>query len=343
MTMHLDRLPRARLSRWPTPLEDTPRLARRLGVARLLVKRDDLTDLVLGGNKVRKLEFLLGDALARGADTVITTAGAQSNFLRLTAAAARRLGMASVLVVRGRPQAPSRGNLLLMRLFGADIRYVGTEDPLAPTTLAVMDEVAADVRRRGGQPYLVHLPTYSGGLAALGYVAGALELARQLSEQEVVPDTVVVAVGSGGTHAGLLLGLHLAQMRPRILGVSVNLPASDLRRLITAHLRDAAALLGVSSLPAEQEIAITDDHIGPGYGVPTPESLDAVRLAADAEGLLLDPIYTGKAWAALTAAVRRGEIGRDATVVFIHTGGAPNVFLHGDALAGPAPSLLGAT
>jgi 1-aminocyclopropane-1-carboxylate deaminase/D-cysteine desulfhydrase-like pyridoxal-dependent ACC family enzyme len=232
---------------------------------------------------------------------------------------------------------------LLVRLFGAEIRYVETEDPLAPTTVAVMDEVAADVRRRGGQPYPMHLATYSGGRAALGYVAGALELAGQLSAQEAASEALVLAVGSGGTLAGLWLGLQLAGMRPRIMGVSVNLPAPVLRRLVAAHLRDAAALLGVAPPPDQQGIDITDAHIGPGYGVPTPESLDAVRQAAEAEGLLLDPVYTGKAWAALTAAVRRGEIGRDATVVFIHTGGAPNVFLHADALAAPGPSPPGAT
>lgn len=332
MAMNLDRLPRVALARLPTPLEDAPRLAAALGVARVLVKRDDLTDLALGGNKVRKLEFLLGDALSQGADTLITTAAAQSNFLRLTAAAARRLGLTPVLIVRGRPDLPSRGNLLLMRLFEADIRYVETEDPVADATVQAMHAAADEVRRAGGRPYLMHITTFSGGRAALGYVAGAFELAAQLGERRLDPGHLVLAVGSGGTQAGLLLGLRLAGCLTRVLGVSVNIPAAALRGMIGEHIRSAAGLLRVSSPVRDDEIDVTDDYVGPGYGIPTLESLSAVRQGAR-EGLLFDPVYTGKAWAALAHAVRRGDVPRQGTVVFLHTGGAPNVFLHADAIA----------
>jgi D-cysteine desulfhydrase family pyridoxal phosphate-dependent enzyme len=334
LAMNLDRLPRVTLTRLPTPLEEAPRLASALGIARLLVKRDDLTDLGLGGNKVRKLEFLLGDALAQGADTVITTAGSQSNFLRLTAAATRRLGLKPILVARGRPDAPSRGNLLLMRVCGADIRYVETEDPFAQTTLATMSAAADDVRAAGGRPYLMHIATHSGPRAALGYVAGGFELAEQLDERDVTPGHLVLAAGSGGTQAGLLLSLHLAGYPIRVLGVSVNLPALQLRRVIAEHIRGAAELLGEDSPVHEDEIEVTDAHVGPGYGIPTEDSLSAIRRAAILEGLIFDPVYTGKAWAALEAAVRTGAIDRSATVVFLHTGGAPNLFLHADAIAG---------
>ncbi|MDR7422099.1 MAG: D-cysteine desulfhydrase family protein [Armatimonadota bacterium] len=333
--MTLDQPPRVPLTRLPTPLEDAPRLAAALGVARLLVKRDDLTDLALGGNKVRKLEFLLGDALAQGADTLVTTAGAQSNFLRLTAVAARRLGLRAVAVVRAGPVLVPQGNLLLMRLFGMELQHVETQDPFARTTTDAMEAAAAHVRARGGRPYLVHIALWSGGRAALGYVHAASELADQLAAAGVAADHVVLAVGSGGTQAGLLLGLRLRGLQARVQGVSVNLPAEDLERRIAGHVRAAADLLGVRSPVRDDEIHVTDDLVGEGYGIPSPESLAAVRLAAEAEGLLLDPIYTGKAWAGLARAVAVGTVARSSTVVFLHTGGAPHVFLHAQALAVP--------
>ncbi len=336
--MNLDRLPRISLARLPTPLEEAPRLAASLGVARLLVKRDDLTDVALGGNKVRKLEFLLGEARAQGADTIITTAGAQSNFLRLTAAAARRVGMRPVFVVRGRPDAPSQGNLLLMRLFEAEIHYVSTEDPYAESTIALMREIGERVGRRGGRAYLVHLATFSGGLAAVGYVPAAFELAEQLKALQARCDHVVLAVGSGTTHAGLLLGLRLAGLSAHVLGVSVNTAAGMLRGHVRAQVQAAAEILGVASPVREEEIDITDAHVGPGYAIPTEDSISAVRLAARSEGLLFDPTYTGKAWAALSHAVRSGAIDREGTIVFMHTGGAPIVFTHAAALAPSVPA-----
>lgn len=340
---NLGSLPRVRLARFPTPLEDAPRLAQTLGVARLLVKRDDLTDLALGGNKVRKLEFLLGDALAQRADTVITTAGVQSNFLRLTAAAARRLGLRSILVVRGRPGEPVRGNLLLMQLFGAEIRFVETDDPYSETTIAAMQALAEDVRKHGGHPYVMHLGTFSGGRAAVGYVPAALELLRQLEDRSLRSQHLVLAVGSGGTQAGLLLGLRLVGEDCRVLGASVNTPADELRSRIGEHIRAAADLLGVKPPVCADEVHITDAHIGPGYGIPTPDSIEAVRLAASAEGLVFDPVYTGKAWAALAHAVRTGDISPKSTVIFLHTGGAPNLFVHAESIASGIPGMSNQT
>ncbi|MGH2405001.1 MAG: 1-aminocyclopropane-1-carboxylate deaminase/D-cysteine desulfhydrase, partial [bacterium] len=306
------------------------------GVARVLVKRDDLTDLSLGGTKVRKLEYLLGEAQARGADTVITTAGAQSNFLRITAAAARRLGMQPVFVVRGRPDALSEGNLLLMRIFGADLRFVATDDPYDPSTVALMREIEAYVRGRGGQPYVMHLATFSGGLATVGYVSAAVELAEQLRSRQLVCDHLVRAVGSGTTYAGLLLGLRHAGVPCHILGASVNTAAAVLRRHVAGHMRAAAEILGMPAPDLGAEIDITDAHVGPGYGIPTEDSVEAIRVAAQTEGLVFDPIYTGKAWAALRHAVRAGAVARDATVTFVHTGGAPLVFQHAASVIGGA-------
>lgn len=334
--MHLDRLPRVSLARFPTPLDDAPRLAAAVGVSRLLVKRDDLTDLSLGGNKVRKLEYLLGEAQARAADTVITTAGAQSNFLRITAAAARRLGMQPVFVVRGRPDAISEGNLLLMRLFGADLRFVATEDPYDASTVNLMREIEAQVRGRGGRPYVIHLATFSGGLATVGYVSAALELAEQLRSRTLRCDHLALAVGSGTTYAGLLLGLRHAGMSCHILGASVNTAAPMLRRHVENHMKAAAEILGLPTPDYGREIDITDAHVGPGYGIPTDDSVEAIRLAAQTEGLVFDPIYTGKAWAALRHAVHSGAVARDATVVFLHSGGAPLVFQHAASVTGGA-------
>lgn len=325
--------PRIPLATLPTPLDDAPHLARELGVRRLLVKRDDLTGLGLGGNKVRKLEFLLGDAQARGADTIITTAGLQSNFLRLAAAAAARVGMKAILLVRGSPDAPLAGNLLLMRLFGADVRFMQTDDPYAESTFALMRGIEDEVRRRGGRPYSIHLGTFSGPLSAVGYVHGAAELAEQLRVMGEQCDHIVLAVGSGGTHAGLLLGLRMAGLGCHVLGVSVNAPAEDHRGRIIEKMRHAAELLGSSVSVPDQEVDVTDAYIGPGYGVPTPAGLDAIVQAARGEGFLLDPVYTGKGWAGLVDSVRRGVIRPRDAVVFLHTGGAPNAFLYSSAIA----------
>jgi D-cysteine desulfhydrase family pyridoxal phosphate-dependent enzyme len=326
-------LPRVNLSSWPTPLEEAPRLAAALGLKKLYVKRDDLTGLGLGGNKVRKLEYLLGEALARGADTVITTAGGQSNFLRLTAVAARRLGLRPILVVRGARPASLQGNLLLMHLAGADLRFVDTADAYDASTVALMRDIAEQVEAAGHRPHLIHLGTFSGGLAAVGYVTGGLELVEQCRAAGIARARLAVAVGSGGTYAGLLLGLRVARAQFQITGASVMSPAPFLRARIREKVRAAAELLGLNETPTDQAIDITDAMVGKGYSTPPGESLDAVYLAARTEGLILDPIYTGRAMAVLRRAAREGALEEGETPVFMHTGGAPNVFAHAEELS----------
>lgn len=326
-------LPRVNLASWPTPLEEAPRLAEALGLKKLYVKRDDLTGLGLGGNKVRKLEYLLGEALVQGADTVITTAGGQSNFLRLTAVAARRLGLRPILVVRGARPASFQGNLLLVHLAGADLRFVDTADAYDPSTIALMRDIAEQVEAEGHRPYLIHLGTFSGGLAAVGYVTGGLELVDQCRAAGISQARVAVAVGSGGTYAGLLLGFHAAGARFRTLGTSVLSPVAFLRPRIREKVHAAADILGLSETLTDEQIDITDAMVGEGYSTPPGESLDAVYLAARTEGLILDPIYTGRALAALRRSAREGAVREDEAAVFMHTGGAPNVFAHAEELS----------
>lgn len=297
-----------RFAQAPTPLDEAPRLSAELGL-RLLVKRDDLTGLALGGNKARKLELLVADALARGCDTLIATGGAQSNFARMTAAAAARSGLACHLVLSGSEPEHDSGNLILDRLFGATVEFAGTEH-----WTELERRVAAVASRLGPRGY----PMPVGGstpLGALAYVDAARELLVQLGR---APDWVVVADGSGGTHAGLLVGLP---RETRVLGVDVARPPVPLVKHV-AKLAAATAALGGLATPANEPIVV--DHAGPGYAAISDEARAAVRLAACSEGLVLDPVYTGKAMAGLIAEARAGRIG--GTVVFWHTGGSPALF-----------------
>lgn len=300
--------PSTRFVHAPTPLDEAPRLSAELGL-RILVKRDDQTGLALGGNKGRKLELLLADALARGCDTLIATGGAQSNFARMAAAAAARCGLACRLVLSGSAPARATGNLVLDHLFGATIEFAGTSH-----WGRLEERVAALAAELGPRAY----PMPVGGstpLGALAYVDAAGELLAQLP---AAPDWVVVADGSGGTHAGLLAGLPPSV---RVLGVDVARPPVPLIERVAELAASTAELAGRPAPPAPP---IVVDHAGPGYGEISEECRAAVRLAARTEALLLDPVYTGKAMAGLIAAARAGRIA--GTVVFWHTGGAPALF-----------------
>lgn len=308
----MSRIPLAQL---PTPLEEAPRLSEALGV-RVLIKRDDLTGLALGGNKARKLEHLVADAQAQGCDVLIAAGGAQSNFARMTAAAAARLGMQCHLVLGGHAPERASGNLVLDRIFGATLHFAGSGDW---RVLEAGVEKLAQTLGRTAYPMPIGGATAVG---ALGYVLAADELMAQLPEP---PDWLVVADGSGGTHAGLLAALPA---RVKVLGVDVARPPVPHRQRIPALAARTAQLAG-RALPGGELHLV--DHTGTRYGDVTEECLDSIRLAARTEGLLLDPVYSGKAMAGLRAAVREQRV--SGTVVFLHTGGAPALFADGYAEA----------
>ena len=310
--MRLAELPRARLAALPTPLQRAPRLSEALGVE-VLVKRDDLTGLGLGGNKVRILEPLLGEALAGGADVVLTAGGAQSNHAALTALAAARLGLDARLVRYG-PQRPvaHEGNAALSAIAGAQVVWTG--DPDRSSVDPALDKLAGELRADGRTPYVVP----RGGATALGataYVRASLELAVQLDELGVVPSRVVLATGSCGTQAGLVAGALVLGARHRVVGVTVSRPREECLRRVRAIAADCLALLGVEAPVPEPEVL--DGYIGPGYGRPSEAGRGAATLAARTEGLVLDPVFTAKAMAALVE--RADEDG--GPVVFWHTGG----------------------
>ncbi len=321
--MNLDCQPRLRLAHLPTPLEPAPRLGAVLGVPKLWIKRDDCTGLGMGGNKARKLEYLLAEAQSLGSDVLLTTGGVQSNHARMTAAAACKLGMQSILFLTDpQPETP-QGNLLLDRIYGAEVRFL----PNAGLTEGqrAMEEAAEALRAAGRRPYIIPVGG-STAVGCLGYVAAISELAEQAAAQSLRIDAMVSAAGSTGTLAGMVLGRQAFMPETRLYGISVSPPAGPGRGKCARIVREAAARLGVSNPPAADEIDLRDDWLGPGYGVPTPAGLEAIRLAATCEGLLVDPVYTGKALSGLKGLAERGELRAEETVVFWHTGGAPAVF-----------------
>jgi D-cysteine desulfhydrase family pyridoxal phosphate-dependent enzyme len=319
MLPELERIPRLELAVAPTPLQDAPRLAAALGLDRLLVKRDDNTGLALGGNKARKLEYLVAEAVAQGADVLVTRGGPQSNHCRATAAAARIVGMDAVLVFEGDPIEEVQGNLLLDRLLGAHWTFAGADgDPQER-----MREVGEELRAAGRRPYLI-VPGGSNGLGALGYVRAGLELAGQCAEVGVKPRYVVAAAGSCGTLAGLTLGLALGGMDAQAVGVSVSASARDRVERSLEIMADSCAHLG---LPVPDAAPLVwAQYVGAGYGIPTELSTRALEVAARSQGLVLDPVYTAKALGGLIGELEARRVRPEDAVVFVHTGGTPALF-----------------
>ncbi|MFD5825603.1 D-cysteine desulfhydrase family protein [Lentzea sp. NPDC060358] len=313
--MDLSAFPRVALGSWPTPLDDAPGLTAALGGPPVLLKRDDVNGLGAGGNKLRKLEFLLGQALAQGADTIITFGALQTNHGRQTAAACAKLGLRCELVLTAKVPMTGdayerSGNIVLDHLFGANVHICADADE----TAAVYEEV--------NHPGAVTLPVGgSNGLGTLGYVAAAVELVGQLTDRGIGEATIVVPDGSGATAAGIALGTELLGWPGRVHAASVSHTAADARQALEVLCADAAALLGVPA-PELAHVTVTDDTVGDGYGVPTPQMWDVLELFARTEGVLLDPVYTGK------AAVKFREIAAsgDVPVVFLHTGGLPGFY-----------------
>jgi D-cysteine desulfhydrase len=333
--MNLARFPRRRYTHGFTPIEAMPRLSAALGGPQLFIKRDDLLGLAAGGNKTRKLEFLVADALAQGADTLITVGAPQSNHCRLTLAAAAKEGLACRLIIEERVagtfSTEALGNNLLFDLMGAaNIRVV----PLGSDLAAEMDKDAAAVRAAGGKPYTI-VGGGSNPLGALGYAACAAEIVTQAFDMGVPFDRIVVASGSAGTHAGILAGLAALNAGIPVIGINVRRPRAEQEGNVHKLALATSALLGTPA-PTREDVVALDDWVGPGYSLPTADMVAAVRLLAASEGILLDPVYSGKAMAGLIGLVRSGQFAPDERLLFIHTGGSPTLHAYAHDLRDPA-------
>ena len=321
-----ERLNRVPLAHTPTPLEPLPRLTEHLGGPAIYVKRDDGTGLALGGNKTRKLEFLMADALDRGADTVITVGGVQSNHVRQTVAAAAKLGLKAEAVlcdmVEGRDgEYFASGNVLLDHLMGASVHVIEA----SVDATGYMEDLAETVRRRGGTPYIVPMGG-SNSVGALGYVRCAEEITAQGANIGVTH--VVHASGSAGTQSGLAGGLAALGSPLSLVAIGVKPSNGAIRRDVEAIVPGVLNILGVEAEVPSTHLHVNEDYSGPGYGLPTDAMIEAVTTVARLEGLLLDPVYTGKAMAGLFDLARTGKLGGGDTVVFVHTGGAPGLFAY---------------
>jgi D-cysteine desulfhydrase family pyridoxal phosphate-dependent enzyme len=320
----LQNIARIQLAFLPTPIMEALRLAAAIDGPKLWIKRDDLTGFGFGGNKIRGLEFLLADALAQKADTLVTGAGPQSNYVRATAAAAAHAGLNMIAVYSGTLPAQVQGNYRLTRLLGAEIRFTG--DPDRASVDEAIEEIAIELRSAGKRPYTIP----RGGasvLGSLGYVQAVYELAEQCTANDISLDAIVLATGSCGTQAGLLAGVKLLRLPWRVEGFTVSRPVYEVKSRVLTLAQAAIELLGFPSTITPQDVIVHGGFIGPGYGVPTPDATEAIRLTARCEGIFLDPTYTGKAMAGFLAYSRAGHFRPDNTIIFLHTGGEPTLFV----------------
>lgn len=329
--MKLAKFPRIRLGHGPTPLEPMKNLSRLLGGPNLWIKRDDCTGLATGGNKTRKLEYLMADAVAQGADTVITQGATQSNHARQTVAAACRLGMQSHVILEDRTgytrtEYKKSGNVFLDELMGASL----SEVPANSDMDQAMARLADELRARGRKPYVIP-GGGSNAIGALGYVTCALELAHQANDMALDIDCLVHATGSAGTQAGLVVGLEGARARIPLLGIGVRAPRAAQEQKVYDLALKTADLLGVPGSVARESVVANCDHVGEGYGLPTAGMIEAVTLVARTEGILLDPVYSGKGMAGLIELCRQGHFKPGQDVVFLHTGGAVGLYGYTEA------------
>ncbi len=328
--MDLGSLPRVRLANLPTPLDEAPRLTEYLRGPRIWIKRDDLTGLALGGSKARKLEFLLGQAREQGCDVVITVGAVQSNHARMTAAAARRLGFEPIVVLNGDSPDVAQGNLLLDRIFGAEVRIIQTDDDYV--LMGVVDDLARQLRRQGRIPYVIPRGG-SNAFGAAGYLQGWLELQAQIAALGIRVDAIVHTSTSGGTQSGLYTGTKVTGSGVQVIGISAGPTKEVVTTRVLGIVTDMVEVLGLPWRPHPDDLIVYDDYVGERYGVPTPACLEAIRVVARTEGILLDPVYTGKGMAGLMGLITRERLRPNQNVVFWHTGGQPALFAHAAALA----------
>lgn len=328
----LENFPRVSLAHLPTPLEHMPNLSRELGGPEIWVKRDDCTGLASGGNKTRKLEFSMAAALEEGADTIVTVGAVQSNHVRQTAAAACKLGLACEVLLEHRVTDPSEpyaksGNVFLDKMFGANLR----EYPGGTDFAAAMKEVSDEVRSAGRKPYIIPGGA-SNTVGALGYVNCAIELLQQADELGLKIDHLITATGSAGTQAGLAVGLKAMASDMPMLGIGVNIPQEAQEEKVYALACETAEYIGKPGIVVREDIVANCNYVGDGYGVPTESMNEAVMMLARLEGLLFDPVYSGKGLAGMIDLVRKGEFKDVSNIVFLHTGGSAALFAYLDQL-----------
>ncbi len=337
LTAHM---PRVRLGHAPTPLEPMRRLGEWLGGPRLYVKRDDCTGLATGGNKARKLEFLLGDALAQGATVLVTVGALQSNHVRQTAAAAARLGLACVALLEDKVDIASAayqhgGNVMLDALLGARVLRYPRGTDMAAQLAAFCDEL----RGQGQRPYAVPMGG-SSAIGNLGYVECARELAQQARDMGVPLTHIVLATGSGGTHAGLQAGMLALGLPVQVMGINIMGEVGAQAAMVWRQVQATLAQLDVVRPFDAADLRLMDGYVGDGYGLSTAAGMAAIRSVARLEAVLLDPVYTGKAMGGLIDLARRGHWSAEDHVVFLHTGGQAGLFAYADQMAAEAPEGL---
>ena len=331
--MHISRFPRLHFAHLPTPIEPLENLSKLLGGPQIYIKRDDCTGLATGGNKTRKLEFLIGEALQKNADTVITQGATQSNHVRQTAAICARIGLRCEMLLEHRtrskdPEYLENGNVLLDRLFGASIKTV----PAGTDMDAALEESAEEIQKNSGIPYIIP----GGGsnpTGALGYVNCAMELVGQLNDRGLKADHLVTATGSAGTQAGLVSGMEGTRSGIPVLGICVGVEKKAQEEKVFDLVQRTTEFLEISGSVNQNAVVANGDYVGPGYGKPTEGMIEAVQLLAREEGILLDPVYSGKGMAGLIDLVRKGHFSKGENVVFLHTGGSAALFAYRNILA----------
>lgn len=331
--MKLEQIPRVKLAFLPTPLQRVSRLEKKLGLKELYIKRDDQTGLALGGNKARKLEYLMADALKEEADVVLTVGGPQSNHCRQTAAAARVCGLDSVLIFSGEKIEKIQGNMILDELLNSKWYFSGEKEREEK-----LEEVVKEYQERGKKPYCIPLGG-SNALGAIGYVAAGLEIAKQCEDQGIDPDYLFMSTGSGGTQAGLMLGVHLGGLKAKVVGISVSGTNDDITEKVNNLLVELGAKLDVD-IKGLPNVIVRDSFVGDGYGRPTELSTKALKMLATEEGIIIDPVYTAKGFAGLLGMIEEGFLDKDSKVIFLHTGGMPALFAETDLYWKPEEDII---
>jgi len=329
--MKLDNLPRFHLAEFPTPIQYLETLTKKYNGPDIYIKRDDVTSLGMGGNKTRKLEFLIGDALTQQKDTLVTAGGIQSNHCRLTAAAAKKAGLECHLVLNGSPPKIANGNLLLDKIFGANVHYCDRKDRDKR-----LFQVADELEKEGKRPYVIPVGG-SNSIGAVGYVNAMLELATQLKDRKIKFDAIVFATSSGGTQAGMTLGAKITGFKGDVLGISIdqNKTGSDPFPPVLAQITNTTAQRIESDIQmTEPDFSLNCDYLGAGYAMPGDLEFNAIRDLSLLEGILLGPVYTARAMGGLLDLIQKGYFTKGQTVLFWHTGGTPELFAWAEKLQG---------